>query len=161
MEKQFPELYQRMKEAIDAGKDVQEEEAMSRRRVRSYRKNLPYTDEEAVGVAMTVLESHLVETRKLIGAADVEFSKVEVAPPKGRESKGDDDEDIARSRTSGRDTHKSVEMEIEPETVLEKQNLPNVPLEMATSPELEGLEAVFRHLRELTNFTGITHGHTS
>jgi hypothetical protein len=153
-----PELYQRMRDAIDAGKDVQEQEPVGRRRVRSFRKNVPYTDEGALEVAMTVLESHLIETRKVIGAADSEFTKVELAPAKRRESNGDDTEDIGRARTSGTDAPKVIEIEVEPETVLEKQGLPDVPLKAATTPDLEGLEAIFRQLRALTHFQEDAHG---
>lgn len=160
MENSFPMLYQRMKDAVDAGKDVQEQETSSRRRVRSYRKNLPYTDEEALAVALTVLESHLVETRKLAIAADIEFSKVLIAPPKHLESKGEDNEDVTKNRVRGKNEPKVVEIEVEPETVLEKENRPNVSLKVATGQDLDGLESLFGNLRELISFTENRHGNT-
>ena len=152
MAERFPELLRRMEHAIDAGKDVQEEEVTSRRRVRSFRKNVPYTDEEALGVALAVLRAHLIETRKFIESAATEFTRVDVAPPKRRESGGDDAEDSSRSRVYGRNEPKKVEIEVEPETVLEKRDLPNVSLMTGTGLEMKSLEAFFHQLQELTDF---------
>ena len=88
IEGESPALANQIRSAIDAGKDVQAEETISpaigkkKAKKRYYRKHIAYTDEEALGVAMTVLESHLIESRMLVNAAQGEFKQVGLASPK-------------------------------------------------------------------------------
>jgi len=158
MQERFPSLYDRMKDAIDAGRDVQEKESDTRPRGRTYRKNVPYTDPEALVVALEVLESHLIESRKLIDAANTEFTKVFVAPAKPAEAKGQDAKDLGGEEVRNKDEAKTIEIEVEPETVLEKVNRPNVSLKSTASAELEQLESLFQELKKLIDFTEETHG---
>src|SRR5689334_924318 len=75
-----PDLAERIQNAVDSGRDVRMEadeqpgSGRGRRPARRfYRKNVPFTDEEALCVAVQVLESHLIESRMLVNAAHTEF----------------------------------------------------------------------------------------
>src|SRR5689334_5673757 len=73
-------LAHQIRSAIDAGTDIQATETIENGRRKSkkryYRKHIAYTDEEALGVALAVLESHLIESRMLVNAAHEEFKQV-------------------------------------------------------------------------------------
>src|SRR5207244_3154847 len=146
-----PDLAKRVLLAIDAGKDVQAEETImpgaGRRRPkkRYYRKHVAYTDEEAIAIAMMVLESHLVESRMLVNAAHGEFKQVGLASPKKLKpiaQAAGTATDTAQTPLAlgmdmtdevaeilGLDEPKTISIESEPEAVQEKKNLPDVRLE--------------------------------
>jgi hypothetical protein len=149
------QLFERMKAVIDAGKDIEIEEPRSGSRKKKphiYRKNVPYTDEEALQVALTVLESHLIDSRKIISATISEFADTAVAPPKPPEKGGSDGLDLFQRRTSNRDEVKGIVIESEPETVQDRRNLPDFVLEPVNLQELQGLEVLVARLKELTFF---------
>ncbi len=149
------QLYQRMKLAIDAGKDVEIEEEQygyGKKKPHVYRKNVPYTDTEALRIALTVLESHLIDSRKIVDATISEFTGVAIAPAKPHEKSGADNEDISRQRTSDKNVIKKIVIESESETVQDKRNLSAFVLEPTDPKLLAGLEALFAQLNSLTTF---------
>lgn len=165
-----PPLATRIRSAIDAGKDIQVEETVlaanrkKKARKRYYRKHIAYTDEEALEVAMTVLESHLVESRMLVNAAHDEFKRVGMAKPKRIETSGqslapaEEAIELNMELTSDvtevleKESPKKIAVESEPEAVQEKQNLPDVRFEPTIEEELNSLRDVFRVLKSLTDF---------
>lgn len=169
LEPKSADLTQRIRVAIDAGKDVQVEEPVSggrgrQPRKRYYRKNEPYTDQEALDVAMTVLNSHLIEIRMLVNAAHAEFKRVGLAPPKPLKTmtageaqspetlvlEMETTEEVAN--VIAKDEYKAIEIEAEPETVQEKKNLPDIRFEPVSEQELTRLCEVFAKLRDLVDF---------
>lgn len=176
IESASPVLAKQIQSAIDAGKDIQAEEtilpAVGKRRakIRYYRKHVAYTDEEALDVAMTVLESHLIESRMLVNAAQVDFKQVGLASPKKLESviqpgappQGtlaldleltDEVAEVLRVAEP-----KDIAIEGEPEAVQEKKNLPDVRFVPINPEQLASLREVFEKLRALTNFQEANHG---
>jgi hypothetical protein len=152
---QSPKLYERMKLAIDSGKDVEIEEPQygsGKKKSHIYRKNVPYTDAEALAIGLTVLESHLIESRKIVSATIAEFTSVAIAPAKPHEKSGADNEDISRHRTSDENVVKKILIESEAETVQDRRNLPDFALEPTDPKLLVGLEAIFTQLKVLTTF---------
>jgi hypothetical protein len=150
-----PQLYERMKLAIDAGKDVEIEEPQygsGKKKPHIYRKNVPYSDEEALRIALTVLESHLIDSRKIVGATIAEFTGVAIAPAKPAGKSGADSEDIFQERTFDTNVIKKIVIESESETVQDKRNLSDFALEPIDPKLLAGLEALFAQLKKLTTF---------
>lgn len=150
-----PQLFERMKAIIDGGKDVEIEEAVSGSRKKKphvYRKDVPYTDEEALQVALTVIKSHLIDSRKIISAAISEFTETAVAPPKPLETEGSDTLDLFQRRVSKMDEVKGIVIESEPETVQDRQDLPDFELKPISPLELQRLEVLVDRLKELTSF---------
>jgi hypothetical protein len=58
-----------VRSAIDLGKDATEEQQLGRRRVRRYRKTVPFTHEEALHVSLDVLQAYFVELPLCINSA--------------------------------------------------------------------------------------------
>ena len=171
-----PVLAKQIGLAIDAGKDVQAEEAISpaaekgKAKKRYYRKHIAYTDEEALSVAMTVLESHLVESRMLVNAAQGEFKQVGLASPKKLEPVVQPGF-VAQSRLAldvelkgevveilGVAESKVIAIESEPEAVQEKKNRPDVRFEPIDPEQLASLHELFKKLKTLTDFQEANHG---
>jgi len=171
-----PDLSKQIRSAIDVGKDVQAEEiimpGVGRKpaKKRYYRKHIPYTDAEGLRVAMMVLESHLVESRMLINAAQEQFKKVGVASPKKlkpvsqQEYAPSDSLELDIELTDevaevlGVQEPKDIAIEGEPETVLEKKNLPDVRFLPIDDNELKTLRELFAILKPLTDFKEPKHG---
>lgn len=169
-------LAKQIQSAIDAGKDVQAEEtimpAAGKRtaKKRYYRKHIAYTDAEALEVAMTVLESHLVESRMLVNAAQDEFKQVGLASPKklkpvvrpGAPAQSTLALDVELTdevaEILGVAEPKDIAIEGEPEAVQEKKNLPDVRFLPIEAEQLATLRALFKTLKALTNFQEANHG---
>jgi hypothetical protein len=165
-----PVLAKQIQAAIDTGKDVQAEEtilpAVGNRRAkkRYYRKHIAYTDEEALDVAMTVLESHLIESRMMVNAAQGEFKQVGLASPKklkpvvqtGAAAQSTLALDVELTdevaEVLGVAEPKDITIESEPEAVQEKKNLPDVRFLPMDEQQLKTLRELFLTLKTLTHF---------
>lgn len=162
IEESSPALAERIRIAIDTGKDVLlEDEESPRGRGRKklpryYRKNQPFTDEEALAVALGVLEAHLVETRMFANSAREEFASSAIAGPK---PPIDGKEAHQTAEGTRREPGITIEIEIESETVQAKRQTENEVLITESASEISSLCAVFAELRELTSFGDSTRGH--
>jgi hypothetical protein len=170
IEEASPPLANRIRSAIDAGKDVQAEEIISpavgkkKAKKRYYRKHIAFTDEEALGAAMTVLESHLVESRMMVNAARGEFKQVGLASPKklkpvvqpGATAQPPPELDMELTdevaEVLGVEEPKDIAIEGEPEAVQEKKNLPDVRFTSIDEEQLKSLRELFQKLKGLTDF---------
>lgn len=170
------DLAKRIQFSTDMGKDIPAEEKImleanhGKPKKRYYRKHVAYTDDEALAVAMMVLESHLIESRLLVNAAHGEFKKVGLAPAKKLKpiaqagalaetfevlDMGIKDE-ISEVLSLGEP--KTITIESEPETVKEKKNLSDLPFEPIDEEQLRSLRENFNTLKALTNFQEMHHG---
>ena len=59
----------------------------------------------------------------------------------------------------GKHESKQIEVELEPETVQEKQNLPDLKFDPLDEAQLRGLQEIIDRLKALTNFGEKPHGH--
>src|SRR5262245_28653045 len=67
------ELARQVREAVNTGRDIQETEQSDRRRrkkVRSYRRTVPYAPEQALQIAINVLKAHFVEQPLFINSCN-------------------------------------------------------------------------------------------
>lgn len=170
-----PIIARQIQSAIDTGKDLQVEEPtpaeLGKRRAkkRYFRKHAAYTDEQALEVAITVLESHLIENRMMVNAAQEEFRLVGLALPKPNAVifPGDSSKPISGSDVEMIDNvtelyrlaePKAIAVEGEPEVVKEKKNIPDLRFVPPDPEEISSLQEMFRRLKMLTNFQKAKHG---
>ena len=69
-----------VRSAIDLGKDVTEEQRLGRRKIRKYRKTVPFTHEEALHVSLEVLRAYFVELPLCINSAIDNFKFAGIIP---------------------------------------------------------------------------------
>ena len=113
---------------------------------------------------MTVLESHLIESRMLVNAAQGEFKQVGLASPKKLKPVGQSgvppqttlelDMELTDevAEVLGVEEPKDIAIEGEPEAVQEKKNLPDVRFMPIDEQQLKSLRELFRALKPLTDF---------
>ena len=158
-------LAARVKSALNAGKDVsQEEPARGRgRRARVYRKNAPYSDEEALVVALEVLKAHFVELPRIVNAAADSFRKAAVGPkrtlfqPKNENSRW---EDVGSTPDKMIDAEKTFEIEIERETTQSKEQVPNLKVHRYDEGDIQAVDRRLAELRSLLNLNSESHANT-
>jgi hypothetical protein len=177
-----PELVEHIRRAIDAGKDVEmqiEEPGRQGKKASKhrYRKNEPFTDEEALKIAVDVLRSHLLETRMFVSAAHADFKEVGLGEPEEKKRRSEptigqqpvstqatlglpDEPELENvsDHVSGKSLPKTIEIETEPETVQEKTNRPDLRLEPLDQQTMRSLEELISNLRNLTDFGEKPHG---
>lgn len=171
-----PDLEKRIRLAIDEGTEVQAEETITpeaggrKPKKRYYRKHIAFSDEEALDVAMKVLESHLIVSRLLVNAAHGEFKQVGLALPKKLKPFAqvgtmvqtllplyrEKTKEVAEILDVGQT--KTINIESEPETIQEKKDLPDLQFELVAEEQLRTLREIFLALKTLTNFQEIHHG---
>jgi len=179
IESASPALATQIRAAIDAGKDIQAEETIipgigrKPAKKRYYRKHIPYTDAEALHVAISVLESHLVESRMMVNAAQEQFKQVGLASPKKLKTvsqqsiPAQDSLELDMELTDevaevlGLAEPKDIAIEGEPETVQEKKNLPDVRFVSVDDNQLKTLREFFEKLKPLTDFKEPKHGNAN
>lgn len=149
-------LAERIRIAIDAGKDIRQTETPVGRRqrvARTYRRKVAYSHEEAVAVALDVLQSHFIELPMFMNSAAADFEKAAIGVPV----------DTRRGQTAIRHEAealnlkdqgepKQLQIELQTETQLSNTNEDIFNLE----PILEGLieeeRANLDRLKDLTIF---------
>jgi hypothetical protein len=67
-----------VRSAIDLGKDVTEVQRLGRKRVRRYRKTVPFTHEEALHISLEVLHAYFVDLPLCINSAVENFKSAAV-----------------------------------------------------------------------------------
>lgn len=171
-----PALAKQVRSAIDAGNDIQAEETImpatgkKKAKKRYYRKHIAYTDVEALDVAMTVLKSHLIESRMLVNAAHDQFRQVGLASPKKLRPVGQSDVPAQKlleldmeladevAEIFEVEQFKVITIEGEPETVQEKKSLPDIQFVSIKEEQLKSLRELFATLKPLVDFKEAKHG---
>jgi hypothetical protein len=159
-------LAARVKSAINAGKDIQKEEPALRRRKRPrvYRKNAPYSDEEAIDVALGVLKAHFVELPRTVNAVGDSFKKTAIGPkrnllqPKNEDSRW---EDVGSIQDRLLDIEKNFEIEIERETTQAKEQVPNAKVKRYDEGAIQEIDRLLAVLHSLLNFQPESNAHTT
>ena len=152
----------RIRIAIDAGHDIEEEQAFGdrRKRKRVYRKHVAYTDDEALKVALDVLQAHFFEFPLIVNAAAGNFleTRIEVPEPASPHVQSAPAEET-RSDLFGED--KIIELEIETEATQSKAQLPNDKMTRYSPQAIEEIGKILEALGELLTFGDATDGHAT
>ncbi|MBN2465422.1 hypothetical protein JXD38_07340 [candidate division WOR-3 bacterium] len=152
-------LHDLVKAAVDAGKDIYEEDEVkgSRKKPRRYRKAVPLSPPEALQIAVRVLESHFVEQSLCANSIQKSFARSSLGylNPEVRYNP-----DTAWIEEGGMGDAKRVEIELQTETqVVELAEKTHQLAQVADNLIAEQRSNVTR-LRELVTFdTGVRDGH--
>lgn len=181
IESTAPDLAERIRVAINAGKPElkkvveSSESGRGPKRRRQYWQTVPYADEEALQVAIAVLEAHLLETRLFLETAATDFAQAGESPPK---PKKEPTETAQSSHSAGelfsqswRDlkptehlpiinvgASKQLVVEAEPEQVLEKNQSEDLTLLPDKKDEIVSLESIFGRLDIMAEFKEVHRG---
>jgi hypothetical protein len=113
--------------AIDLGKDVTEVQRLGRKRVRKYRKTVPFTHEEALHLSLDVLQSYFVELPLCINSSIENFKSAGAgAPRQDRRPWSQEEKALMSSEHVGDD--KSVEIELQTVTQILRTQQQTLPL---------------------------------
>lgn len=176
------DLAERIRIAINSGKPElkkvveSSESGRGPKRRRQYWQTVPYTDEEALQVAIAVLEAHLLETRLFLETAATDFAQAGEAPPKPKKEPTEpapspySPGELFRAE-SWRDLNptdhlpvakvgvsKQLVVEAEPEQVLEKNQSDDLTLLPDKKDEIGSLERIFGRLEIMADFKEVHRG---
>ncbi len=103
---------------INAGRDIEEREPVSRgsRRLRTYRRTIPFTPEEALQTAVEVLRAYFIELPKIVNSTLDDFRAVAVARSVDSWSPFGTDSSEEGTVLEALGVDKDVQIEIETET---------------------------------------------
>lgn len=158
IEKAAPELHRRVLAVINQGQDIEVEEPQledGRKKPHSYQKTEPYSDKEALKMALDVMKTHLIESREVINAALKDFQSAMILAPGEKPFRRHIENGGFMEDEPGKGTSKVIEIEAEPEAVQNKQQLNNFRLKATKSADLESLGVLFKTLTELTTIIPI------
>jgi hypothetical protein len=100
--------------AINEGKDIRETEYLAANRVRTYRRKLPYTHEEALQVALQVLNAYFIQQPQFANSVHDDLFRSALGTPRQSRSSRTIDELVPASS----DNDKAVSIELRTETEL-------------------------------------------
>ncbi len=148
-------LADRIKVAIDEGKDINEPEKVKGRKqkTRHYRRKVAYTHDEALGIALDVLQAHFIELPLFINSAASDFKEAAIGIPSQVSKwivlmKNEDEEVITQSEGES----KQIQVELQTETQLSPTDQDIFSLEPVPLGQLDEQRSNFKHLRELVEF---------
>ena len=153
------ELAKTVQAAVDAGRDVQAAESTGKgkKKIREYRKAVPYTYAEAIIVALTALEAYFIAQPLFRNSCADNFTPAAVGVPRSSARKIDQSQKFAFDPKSV-GTNKAIQIELRTETQL----LPQVQASQVTGElyQFEGVSPLtiqeerenLDHLRRLLDF---------
>lgn len=153
VEQRVPGLLHRIKLAIDSGTEDQDEEAVKgkgkKNKIRKYNINRPYTAEEALEVALGVLQAYFVETPLFINSALSNFEKTAIGATTktfaGYGERGIDLEDEGKP--------KKVQIELHTETQISRATQEMFSLEYKSAEEINKQRENLDQLKNLVTFS--------
>ena len=142
--------------AIDAGKDVSEEEPAAdlRRKPRVYRRTVRFSPEEALQVAVDALQAYFVEQPLFIDNASNNFAKAALGRPTHGLNQwvpsGDEREPVILEQQGN---EKYLEIELHTETQVTREGDEVFALKRLPRQSIEEQRQQINHLRALTDFS--------
>jgi hypothetical protein len=143
--------------AIDAGKDVSEEEPATdrRKKPRVYRRTVRFTHEEALQVAFDALQAYFVEQPLFINDAADNFAKAALGRPTHAQVQwmpgGDEQEPVVLEQQG---LEKQLEIELHTETQVTREGDEIFVLKRQSKQSIEAQRQQIQTLRALTDFSG-------
>ena len=151
-------LANQVQSAIDAGKDVrQTEPSRGKRKMRAYRKKVPYSNQEALHVVLDALRAYFVEQPLLVESAYRNLAGAAIGFPKKPGSSWMYSSATIASEPEpveleGIDLEKNVEIEIQTETQISKSDQEMLSLAPRPHDEVIAQERRIDLLRQLIEF---------
>lgn len=138
--------------AIDLGKDVTETQQVGRNRVRKYRKTVPFTHEEALRVALDVLQAYFVDLPLCINSCIDNFRATAVGASKQDLSPWVAEEKVSVS-TEHVGSEKEVEVELQTATQISRTQQETWPLKAAERQVINNQLDQLKRIMALFGFT--------
>jgi len=140
-------LEAKIRAEIDSGKDVTEEQRRGRRRVRKYRKTVPFTHDEALRLTLDVIQAYFVDLPLCINSSIANFRSAAVGASRPDQSAWGE----TRAKLSS-DEHvgETKEMEIELQTVTQISRTQQETLPLKTT-ERQAIDDQLNHLKRLAD----------
>ncbi len=142
--------------AIDAGKDVSENQPATdrRKKTRVYRKTVPFSHEEALQTALDALQAYFVEQPLFVESAADSLTEATCGVPKqmsfGYRASSEKVEPIV---LEGLGVEKAIEIEMQTETQLSRTGEETIPLKRMPKKQIDEQRHHIADLRKLTKFT--------
>ena len=153
-------LAEQVRMAIDAGKDINETEPAvdKRKKARIYRKTVPFTPEEALQIALDVLQAYFVEQPLFVDSAADNLAKSAIGIPKNNLSNWAYDSATLANKPEPlslekQGVEKAVEIEMQTETQLSKSGDETLPLERVEKSLIDQQVHHIDDLRKLAIFS--------
>jgi len=148
-------LADHVQDAIDEGKDISETEISRDRRQKphTYRKTVPFTHDEALLVAIQVLEAHFIEVPLFINSAVADFTQSALGIPDQKPAiqvVGNDEPELVIERAQGEP--KDLEVELQPETRLTGEDRIPLSLQPIALARINEEKENLRRLLEMVDF---------
>jgi hypothetical protein len=148
-------LASRIQSAIDVGKDVSEitTSAKNRKKRREYRKTVPFTDEEALRVAVDALQAYFVEQPLFSRSISTNFTSAgidvstQTTVKRYQQARSTESADVKFVNEA-----KQIEFETQTETQISIETDTNIQLKQIESEMIEEQQRNIQQLRSLTNF---------
>jgi hypothetical protein len=151
------QLASEIQSAIDAGRDVEERELEPvrgrRRKPRSYRKTMPFTDEQALQIAVSVLQAHFVEQPLFVRSATQQFQAAGIGQPE-EQWRWWPPEGQSQPLIEGVGVPKALEVELQTETQLVKSGEPTISLGSLSDESISEQREHMAKLLQLVDFNG-------
>lgn len=154
VDSQDADLAEQMRSAIDAGKDVEEEEVSigRRRKGRRYRKAVPLTDKEALQAALEVLRAYFVEQPLFVSSALDEFRTAVIGETMRKRPSSKAGGTARGPAVVGQDLEKKVEIEQRVETQISRSNTEVRPMVRIDAASVEQQKRNLQALCHLIDF---------
>ena len=155
-------LAARIQASIDAGKDttLTQEAADRRQKPRTYRKTVPYTHEEALGVAVDVLQACFIDLTLCINSTSADFEEAAVGIPKRKPGSTVLGKEEKMLETEAKGKTKLLEIEGKTETQIALEDVHPFRIELTDEKLIDEQKDNLIRLQELTTFNeDVSHGY--
>lgn len=137
--------------AIDMGKDVPEVQPTSRRRVRRYRKTVPFTHDEALRLTLDVLQAYFVDLPLCINSSIENFRLAAVGALRRDQSAWGETRAKLGSEEHVGET-KEMEIELQTVTQISRTQQETLPLKTMERPSIDDQLNHLKRLADLFDF---------
>lgn len=157
------ELATQVRVAIDIGKDIWEKSPSRNGKTRWYRKSVPFSEEEALQVAIDVLQAYFVEQPMFVDSSADEFAKAALGHARQRSIRFPTEiatdplgleRELEREQVdlSDQGVPKAIEIELQTETQISRTNQEMITLKRMSPEAIKGECENIRKLREFLTF---------
>jgi hypothetical protein len=151
------ELAAQVQSAVNGGKDVQETERTGKRNSRFYRHTVPYSPDEALHVALSVLRGHFIEQPLFVNSCYDAMAKAAIGVGDARR-RWISKREVGHSEIPGAETTIEIEVQTETEiipsrTVLTDGREETLPMVRTSVDIIKEQQVNLDRVRELIDFT--------
>lgn len=154
LEERDGDLANNVRAAIDAGKDIDEEQISgSNRKTRQYRKSVPFTEMEALRILATVLKAHFIEQPLFLDSLIQDFEPVVIEEGNLEERQLlNARRDMTEDAGGKKDIAKNIKFESQTETQISESNEPVFDVKPISGREIDEQRSNLAEMEKLLDF---------